>query len=202
MFDISEKIKTLRIHAGLTQSEIAEKLDITKPTYSGYEKGKDISIYMLNKLAKIFNIPVESFFIDNSESFKSIDNNKTIKRIPIVSNVTEKGYEIDNILDWLEIPTSLCKDVDFASFAKGEGMEPKILDEDVILIKQTKFLENGNIGIFKLNNDILCKKYQFNPVTKNIVLKSINKIYPPIEVNKKDNFSILGKVVSKIDYKF
>ena len=56
MFNIGEKLKTLRGNSGFTQSEIAEKINVTKPTYAAYEKGKDISINTLNELAKIFNI--------------------------------------------------------------------------------------------------------------------------------------------------
>ena len=86
MFDIGEKLKTLRINAGFTQPEIAEKINVTKPTYAAYEKGKDISVNTLNELAKIFNIPFESFFMDNVEKFKQIENKGTIKRIPIISS--------------------------------------------------------------------------------------------------------------------
>lgn len=202
--DISEKIKSLRIKSGFSQNEIAEKLNITKPTYAGYEKGKDITLNTLNKLAKVYNIPLEAFFIDNIEIFKTLDEKGTMKRIPIISKVSAgKGiYGIEDILEWLEIPVSLCKGVDYATFVKGDSMEPKILDGDIVLIKQTQLLENGDIGIFKLNDDVFCKKYQSNPITKDITLKSINKIYEPIEINKTDEFYILGKVVSKIDYKF
>ena len=72
MFNIGEKLKTLRTNAGLTQPEVAEKINITKPTYAAYEKGKDISINTLNELAKVFNIPFESFFMDNVEKFKKL----------------------------------------------------------------------------------------------------------------------------------
>ena len=83
-------------------------------------------------------------------------------------------------------------------------METKILENDLILIHQTNTLNNGNIGLFKIEEEILCRKFFSNPITKEIVLKSLNKKYDPIYIDKdnKDNFSILGKVICKIDYNF
>lgn len=204
MFNISEKLKALRLKAGLTQPEIAEKINVTKPTYAGYEKGKDISIKTLGELAQIYNMPLESFFIDNTQTFKELESEGTIKRIPIISRVSAgKGeYGVDDILDWLEIPLSLCKRVDYATFIKGDSMEPKILDGDLILVKKVDFLDNGNIGVFRLNDDVFCKKYYCNPITKELSLKSINKLYEPLEPTAEDEFYILGRVVCKIDYNF
>lgn len=206
MFDIGEKLKTLRINAGFTQPEIAEKINVTKPTYAAYEKGKDISVNTLNELAKIFNIPFESFFMDNVEKFKQIENKGTIKRIPIISRVSAgRGeYGTDDILEWLEMPISLCDGADYATFVKGDSMEPKILDGDLILIKKDEYLDNGNIGIFRVGDDVFCKKYFNNPITKEVILKSLNSKYDPIylDENFHDDFYILGRVICKIDYNF
>ena len=43
MFNIPEKLKKYRNALGLSQTEVAEKIEVTKPTYASYEKGKDIS---------------------------------------------------------------------------------------------------------------------------------------------------------------
>ena len=209
MFNIGEKLKTLRTNAGLTQPEVAEKINITKPTYAAYEKGKDISINTLNELAKVFNIPFESFFMDNVEKFKKIENKGTIKRIPIISRVSAgKGeYGTDDILEWLEMPVSLCDGADYATFVKGDSMEPKILDGDLILIKKDEYLDNGvlgDMGIFKINDDVFCKKYFNNPITKEVILKSLNSKYDPIYLDEhfQGEFYILGRVICKIDYNF
>ena len=206
MYNIGEKLKTLRQKFGFSQPELAEKIKVTKPTYAGYEKGKDLSIGTLDKLSKIFNIPIESFFLNDNEDFKNIENKSHIKKVPIVSKIPVelKNFEDKDILDWIEIPSSLCEGADYAIFTKGDSMETKILENDLILIHQTNTLNNGNIGLFKIEEEILCRKFFSNPITKEIVLKSLNKKYDPIyiEKNNKNNFSILGKVICKIDYNF
>lgn len=197
MFNIGEKLKLLRLNAGYSQSEIAEKINITKPTYAAYEKGKDITIGTLLTLSKIYNVSFTYFFNEVS------DNNKLVK-IPIISRVSAGlgVFGVEDILDWLEIPESLCKKCDYATFIKGNSMEPKIYDGDLILVRKTNTLENGDIGIFKINEDLYCKKIYTNPLTNEFYLKSLNIHYSPIEITESDTFSILGKVVCKIDYNF
>ncbi|WP_306583923.1 helix-turn-helix domain-containing protein [Fusobacterium ulcerans] len=207
MFKIGEKLKTLRLKMGLSQSEVAEKINVTKPTYASYEKElRSINIDTLYELSKFFNVPLESFFTDTLNIFESISPTGSIKRLPIISRVSAgKGeYGTDDILDWIEMPVSLCKNCDYATFVKGDSMEPKILDNDLILVQKTNFLENGTIGIFRVQEDIFCKKYYSNPLTKEIILKSINSKYDSIYIdeNFNEDFYILGKVVCKIDYNF
>ncbi len=207
MFKIGEKLKTLRLKMGLSQSEVAEKINVTKPTYASYEKElRSINIDTLYELSKFFNVPLESFFTDTLNIFESISPTGSIKRLPIISRVSAgRGeYGTDDILDWIEMPVSLCKNCDYATFVKGDSMEPKILDNDLILVQKTNFLENGTIGIFRVQEDVFCKKYYSNPLTKEIILKSINPKYDSIYIdeNFNEDFYILGRVVCKIDYNF
>lgn len=207
MFKIGEKLKTLRLKMGLSQSEVAEKINVTKPTYASYEKElRSINIDTLYELSKFFNVPLESFFTDTLNIFESMSPTGSIKRLPIISRVSAgKGeYGTDDILDWIEMPVSLCKNCDYATFVKGDSMEPKILDNDLILVQKTNFLENGTIGIFRVQEDVFCKKYYSNPLTKEIILKSINPKYDSIYIdeNFNEDFYILGRVVCKIDYNF
>ncbi len=199
MFDISEKLKNLRNESGLTQEEVAKKLGITKPTYAGYEKGKDISLNTLNKISKLFKIPVETFILNESSNFYS---NEKVKRIPIVSKVSAgKGkYGVDNILDWLELPSALVKNADFATFVEGDSMEPKIHDDDLLLVQDTPVLDSGEIGIFRYDENVYCKKFQYNPLKEEIVLKSLNIDYSPIKIENMEDFRIIGRVVGKIEY--
>ena len=192
---------------GLSQSEVAEKINVTKPTYASYEKElRSINIDTLYELSKFYNVPLESFFTDTLNIFESISPTGSIKRLPIISRVSAgRGeYGTDDILDWIEMPVSLCKNCDYATFVKGDSMEPKILDNDLILVQKTNFLENGTIGIFRVQEDVFCKKYYSNPLTKEIILKSINPKYDSIYIdeNFNEDFYILGRVVCKIDYNF
>ena len=197
MFDISEKLKKYRNNLGLSQTEVAEKIDITKPTYAGYEKGKDISIGTLKKLANLFNVPFESFF-DEDDSKENIE----MLRIPILSDVSA-GYgkeALEEATHWIKLPSVIAKNADFGTFVSGDSMEPKINDGDLLLVHNIPQLDSGMIGIFLLNDNVFCKRYHYNPITKETVLKSLNLNYKPIIVTDEDDFRIVGKVVGIYDY--
>lgn len=57
------KIKELREKAGMTQTELADKLGLSKSVISAYEKGiRNPSYKVLPLLAKVFNVPELYFF--------------------------------------------------------------------------------------------------------------------------------------------
>lgn len=62
MEDLAQKLKEFRISTGLSQSEIAEKLDIPQTTWSGYERGRSnpkVNVLIaLEKLGFQYKIPV------------------------------------------------------------------------------------------------------------------------------------------------
>ncbi len=61
------KIKDLREKAGMTQTELADKLGLSKSVVSAYEKGiRNPSFKVLPLLAKIFNV-TELYFFEKGE---------------------------------------------------------------------------------------------------------------------------------------
>ena len=60
MSHFSEKIKSLRQAAGLTQKVIAEKIGISQGNYSGLEKGKfDPSLTTLEKISNFYDVTID-----------------------------------------------------------------------------------------------------------------------------------------------
>lgn len=63
-FTMGDKIKALREKAGMTQTELAEKLGVSKSVVSAYEKGiRNPSYKVLSQIAKIFNVTELHFFV-------------------------------------------------------------------------------------------------------------------------------------------
>ena len=79
-------------------------------------------------------------------------------------------------------------------------MEPKINEGDLLLVQDTPQLESGMIGVFLLNEKVYCKRFHYNPITKEIILKSLNSNYKPIKITNEDEFRIIGRVVGIYDY--
>lgn len=86
---INRALKTIRQFHGLTQAELASKLNMSKSYLSEIESGKkSVGYDLLEKYAEIFDVPVSSlvFFaenIENSDSvpekFRSVVSDKILK---------------------------------------------------------------------------------------------------------------------------
>lgn len=64
---LSENIKRLRRENDLTQEELARKADISYTSLTKIEIGviKEPSVYVVAKIAKAFDVTIESLLIDN-----------------------------------------------------------------------------------------------------------------------------------------
>ena len=118
----------------------------------------------------------------------------THSSVPVLGRVAA-GLPIEAIENILTFVDTSMPNIQFALYAKGDSMEPTIHDGDVIFVHRTPGLENGEIGIFKIDDEVTCKIYHQYP--DRIELHSINPEYSPL-IYLKDNlnsFQILGKVV-------
>ncbi|MEX1308442.1 MAG: helix-turn-helix transcriptional regulator [Eubacteriales bacterium] len=61
---LTNHIRKLRFeHDEMTQAELAEKIDVSRMTIYSIEKGNYVpSTVLALKIAKVFNLPVESIF--------------------------------------------------------------------------------------------------------------------------------------------
>lgn len=124
------------------------------------------------------------------------------KAVPLVGH-SAAGTPIETLeqADYEEIETDKIKS-DFALTIKGQSMEPMINDGSIIFVHQTAQLENGEIGVFQINDtsfstdeEVTCKIYKYL-APNHIQLLSINPDFAPIDINPAEqDFRILGKVI-------
>ena len=94
----------------------------------------------------------------------------------------------------IEVSEEEARGADFAVTVSGDSMEPLFRDRDIVFVHRQETLENGEIGIFSLDNKAYIKK--FNNVGFAVFLMSLNPRYLPIPVDpNRDSFRIFGKVV-------
>ena len=93
--EIGKKIKTLRKQKGLTQAELAEKINVDSKYVSRLETGNSVaSITTMIKISKVLNIQLSDIFTVESEQEK----NKIIELINLkLSKINIK--ELNAILD-------------------------------------------------------------------------------------------------------
>ena len=98
--NIGIRIKFLRIGKKMTQTELAEKLNISKSIISAYEKGSRIpSVDTLIHIAHIFDVPTGIFFTHPTEEeinpITITVNGLTKDQIYVVETVI-RGFKAQN----------------------------------------------------------------------------------------------------------
>lgn len=80
--EFSERLKTLRKEAGLTQVDVASKLGISQPAYASWERGvKKPTQENLVKIAQILSVSVD-YLVGNSDSTEDkLDNIELLFRM-------------------------------------------------------------------------------------------------------------------------
>ncbi len=122
--------------------------------------------------------------------------------VPVLGDVAA-GIPIEtitDILDYEEISPDMIKDGSeyFALRIKGDSMEPKISEGDVVIVRKQPDVDSGQIAIVCVNGDnATCKKVMKQE--SGILLVANNPLYAPVFYPNEDiiniPITILGRVV-------
>lgn len=78
---------------------------------------------------------------------------------------------------------------DYVVRVNGDSMQPLFEDNQILFIRKTNEVRDGQIIVCMLNNETYVKKIMGNR------LVSLNKKYDDIKINEYDDFSVVGVVV-------
>lgn len=182
-----------------SRNEVCEALNFKYTTFTDWCNGvKYPRIDNIEKLANYFGISksdlIEIKGSDTDESIKSV-------QIPVLSYV-KAGIPmtaIENIIDYEEISQEQARTGEFFGLQiKGDSMEPRITEGDVVIVRKQETVENGEIAVVLINGDDATVK-KFYKTDAGIKLVSTNPTYDPFfftpdEVNSLP-VSVIGKVV-------
>ena len=216
MAEIKDRIVSLRNEKNITQSQLAEELDISPSAIGMYEQGRRKPSYeLLEEICDYFNVDMDylmgrsdiknryqaglKYDWESKKEEKSNIDMDTINTdyimIPLYESISA-GYGASNS-EFIEmIPVFGLKKNGTTYFAvkvEGDSMEPKIPDGSTIIIKKDIVIENGEIGAFNLNDENFVK--QKKTIKDKLVLHSFNLAYDDKVVNEYDEFKEYGKVV-------
>ena len=196
--NVGQYIKQLRTEKGLSQEELGSLVGVQRAAVQKWECGKvqNLKRETIKKLSEIFNVSPSSFVDVNDSNEKS----KGVK-IPVLGYV-RAGIPIsavEEILDYEEISEEMSRQGKFFALKiKGDSMEPKFSEGDVVIVQQQSTVENGDIAVVLVNGgDATVKKFYRSD--SGIKLISTNPAYDPFfftpdEVNTLP-VQIIGKVV-------
>lgn len=157
-----DKIKTLRIQHGMTQEELGEKVGVKKSAIYKYENGIVVNLKRstIEKLAKVLEVS-PSWLIGIEDGAGSIPPGfqpiPELDAVPIVGRIA-CGTPIlaeQNIDGVTCIPHHWR--ATFVLTCKGDSMEPKIQDGDLVAIRKQPEVENGEIAAVRIGEEATLK---------------------------------------------
>lgn len=210
---LGDIIKEYREERNMSMEDFSKISGLSKGYISMLEKnenprtGKPIapSMEVVKKVSSALMVDFNELFkmIDSQEitlSLKKISKRKSIQ-VPVLGYV-RAGIPleaVEDILDYEEISEEMAVNGDyFALKIKGDSMEPRICDGDVVIVKKQEDVETGEIAIVLVNGcDATCKKIIKHEI--GISLVSFNSNYSPMMFSNAEiqtvPISIIGKVV-------
>lgn len=196
---LRQRIKRMRTRKDLTLKEVANYLGIKEATAQRYESGeiKNIPYDNIVLMAKLFDCSPQYLMgweTQNSSSKKGV-------KIPVLGKVPA-GVPIEaveDIIDYEEITVEMAKDGEFFGLQiKGDSMEPRICEGDVVIVRKQDDAETGDLVVAMINgNEATCKRLM--KYKDGIRLMPNNPAYEPMyysnrEIEEKP-VKIIGKVV-------
>lgn len=142
--------------------EAARQLNMPYTTYVNYEKGtREPNSETLILLAKFYNVSIDYLIgrtsINSSipPGFEPLPETVRLPRVGQIACGTPILAET-NIDSYDNVPQIW--HADFTLICKGDSMEPKIKDGDIVAIRKQESVENGEIAAVRIENEATLKR--------------------------------------------
>lgn len=198
------KIKELRQKNKMSQKKLAMLLNIHQTAISQWETDRTSpDIDTLKKIAKLFGVSLD-YLLENKTSN---DAPASSVRIPVIGT-SAAGIPLEAIQQyiddsdpstWEEISSNMAATGTYVAVKiKGDSMQPRIMDGDVVIVRLQEDVDNGDTAIVFVNGDeATCKKIKKRP--EGVMLIPNNPEYEPMFYSASEveqlPVRIYGKVV-------
>lgn len=201
--NVGKRIKILRKELGISADELGTKLGKDRSTIFRYENGdiEKLPIDILEQIADALHTTPQ-YLMGWEEPPKSTSLPSGIlplprtRSIPILGEIA-CGDPIDAVQNFdgeTRIPEDI--DADYALRCKGDSMQDfRILDGDIVYIKNQPTVENGEIAAVLIDNEATLKRFFFDG--KTVTLVAGNPKYHPFVFSGEalSELRVLGKAV-------
>lgn len=208
----AKRMKQCRLSADETLEQIGQLVGVHKTTVRRWETGETerIALPTIQRLAIHYNVSpawlmgadvpmqiADEQKIDYSEIDNIVPLPKT-KKVPLLGTIAcgEPILAEENIEDYVNMPETIKGT--FALRCKGDSMiNARILDGDIVYIKEQQQVENGEIAAILIDNEATLKRVYYYPEKNMLILKAENPKYDDFIYSNEElnNIRILGKAV-------
>lgn len=199
MAALSDMLTYLRKRQGLTQQQLADKLNMSRSAIGMYETGKrEPEIEVLEAFAGFYNVDMNTLTgrfpspVPIPSGFQPLP---PMDKVPLVGKIA-CGSPIlaeQNVESTVSVPTEW--HADFTLVCDGDSMIPTFQDGDLVAIRIQPEVENGEVAAVRIDNEATLKRVYLHE--DYIELRPENSSYASI-IRRKDEMNdvhIEGKVV-------
>jgi repressor LexA len=189
------RLKELRDQRNITQLQFAKIIGVAQNTVSNWENGvRLVDIDTAKRIAAYFDVSVDYFLGAASKPSAGV-------MIPVYGRV-QAGIPIEavqDILDYEEItPEMAASGEHFALQIRGDSMEPRICDGDVVIVRQQPDVDSGSVAVVMVNGQDATVKKVIKKDTS-LMLVPFNAAYEPLHYSEDEvrrlPVTIIGRVV-------
>ena len=199
---IAENIKKIRLEHGLSQAELGKIAGVSDKAVSTWELGTKIPrMGAVEKMANYFGIP-KSAIVDDApaattsrpippgfQPMPEMDCVPLVGRIACGTPITAE----ENVEQMVCVPSRWHST--FTLTCKGDSMEPRIHDGDLVAIRSQPEVENGEIAAVRIGEEATLKHVYLHE--NFIELRPENPAFGSIILNREDMNTVVieGKAV-------
>lgn len=185
----------------ISAAELSRQSGISKARISQYVHG----VYKptadaLVKLAMCLSC-CEEYLLGHTNNPSALP--KGTKRMKILGEVKCGAPTLAEEIYDGEIVADSYIDADFCLRAKGDSMiDARICDGDIVFIKRTNIVDNGDIAVVIIDGEATLKRVYFYPDSQRLILIPENKSYKPLTFvgEELQSITILGQAVAFTSY--
>ena len=196
------RLKELREKAGYSQYSFADKFGVAQSTVGSWESGKrEPNFETMQRLADFFGVSVDYLLgRDSIPDGPPAPSRPGSKWIPVLGRVAAGTpiEAVEDILDYEEIDAQTAASGEhFALQIKGQSMEPKISDGDVVIVRKQDDCDSGDVAVVMVNGDeATVKRIKKEPA--GIMLIPNNPAYEPKFYSNDEIESLPVRIIGKV----
>lgn len=196
------RLKELREARGLSQYSFADAFGISQSTIGNWEAGKrEPNFDTMQRLADFFGVSVDYLLgRESAPDGPPAPSRPGSQWIPVLGRVAAGTpiEAVEDILDYEEIDAQTAASGEyFALKIKGQSMEPKISDGDVVIVRKQDDCDSGDTAVVLVNGDeATVKRIKKEPA--GIMLIPSNPAYEPKFYSNGEIDSLPVRIIGKV----
>jgi len=192
---MEKRIKQLRRERGLSQAALARMVGVSQSTIGMWESGRNMPEFAnLEKLARSLGVSLGQLTDDAPARARHG------AKVPVLGRVAAgiPIEAIEEIIDYEEIEQTLAQTGEFFGLViKGDSMEPKFSEGDVVIVRRQEDADSGDVAVVVVNGDYATvKRVKKRP--DGIMLISTNLKYEPMFYTAAEVRALPVQIVGKV----